>query len=257
MSNGGGGSHTAIQKEREQAMLGSDDVPHEVDFSKPNVARMYDYYLGGKDNYPADREAARLVLGAAPDVPLAALENREFLKRATQFLMRDQGIRQFVDIGPGLPTQSNVHQLARQHDPSTHVVYVDNDAVVLTHSRSLLHGVPGVTVIRGDLREPGLILADPQLRELIDFSQPVALCMTLVLHFLPPDDDPYGVVARFRDALCRGSLLVLSHVTGDGREPGALTGIDDVYGNANARLIMRTREQVAAFFNGFELIEPG
>jgi hypothetical protein len=104
---------------------------------------MYDYYLGGKDNYPADREAARLVLGTAPDVPLAALENREFLRQAVRFLMRDQSIRQFVDIGPGLPTQSNVHQLARQHDPDARVVYVDNDAVVLTHSRSLLHGVPG------------------------------------------------------------------------------------------------------------------
>lgn len=238
-------------------MPGSGDMPHEVDFSKPNVARMYDYYLGGKDNYSADREAAQLVLGAAPDVPLAALENREFLKRAMQFLMRDQGIRQFVDIGPGLPTQSNVHQLARQYDPSTHVVYIDNDAVVLTHSRSLLDGVPGVTVVPGDLREPGPILADPELRELIDFSLPVALCMTLILHFLPPDDDPYGVVARFREALCPGSFLVLSHVTGDGREPGALTGIDDVYGNTNAPLIMRTREQVAEFFNGFDLIEPG
>ncbi|MGA2826297.1 MAG: SAM-dependent methyltransferase [Streptosporangiaceae bacterium] len=147
MSNGGGGSHTAIQKEREQSMSGSDDTPQEVDFSKPNVARIYDYYLGGKDNYPADRDAGRLVLGAAPDVPLAALENREFLKRATEFLMRDQGIRQFVDIGPGLPTQGNVHQLARQHDPSAHVVYVDNDPVVLMHSKSLLHGAPGVIAI--------------------------------------------------------------------------------------------------------------
>ena len=238
-------------------MPGSDDMPYEVDLSQPNAARMYDYYLGGKDNYPADREAARLVLGAAPDVPLAALENREFLKRATRFLMRDRSIRQFVDIGPGLPTQSNVHQLARKYDPGAHVVYVDNDAVVLTHSRSLLLGVPGVTVIPGDLREPAPILADPELHELINFSQPVALCMTLVLHFLPPDDDPYGVVARFRDALCPGSFLVLSHVTGDGRELGALTDIDDIYGNANAPLIMRTRDQVTAFFNGFELIEPG
>ena len=125
MSNGGGGSHTAVQKEREHAMPGSGEMPHVVDFSKPNVARMYDYYLGGKDNYPTDREAARLVLGAAPDVPLAALENREFLRHAVRFLMRDQGIRQFVDIGPGLPTQSNVHQLAHRYDPGAHVVYVD------------------------------------------------------------------------------------------------------------------------------------
>jgi hypothetical protein len=257
MSNGGGGSHTAVQEERDKAMPDSDDMPRDVDFTTPNVARIYDYYLGGKDNYPPDRKAARLVLGAAPDLPLAALENREFVKRAMQFLARERGIRQFVDIGPGLPTQGSVHQLAHQHDPGANVVYVDNDAVVLTHSRSLLSGVSGVTIIIGDLREPERILADHELRTLIDFSRPVGLCMTLVLHFLPPDDDPYGVVARFRDALCAGSYLVLSHVTGDGRETGTLAGIGEVYQNANAPLIMRTREQATAFFNGFELVEPG
>lgn len=257
MSNGGGGSHAAVQEELEQAMSNSGDMPDSVDLTPPNIARMYDYYLGGKDNYPADREAARLVLGVAPDVPLVALENREFLKRAMQFLVRDQGVRQFVDIGPGLPTQGNVHQLARQHDHGASAVYVDNDAVVLAHGRSLLNDVPGVTIISGDLREPERILAHPELRELIDFSQPAALSMTLVLHFLPPDNDPYSLVARFRDALCPGSFLVLSHVTGDGREPGTLIGIDDVYDTTNTPLVMRTREQVAAFFNGFELIEPG
>jgi hypothetical protein len=257
MSNGGGRSHSAIQQDQGKGMADSDDMPREVDFTVPNIARMYDYYLGGKDNYPKDRDAARLVLGAAPDVPLAALENREFLRHAMQFLVREQGVRQFIDIGPGLPTQSNVHQLAHQHDPGAHVVYVDNDVAVLTHGRSLLNSVPGVTITLGDLREPGRILADPELRELIDFSAPVALCMTLVLHFLAADDDPYGVVAKLRDALCPGSFLLLSHVTGDGRESGTLNEIGDVYDNANAPLIMRTREQVAAFFNGFDLIEPG
>jgi hypothetical protein len=238
-------------------MLDGGEMPHDVDFSTPSIARIYDYYLGGKDNYPADREAARRVLGVAPDVPLAALENREFLKRAVEFLVREQGIGQFLDIGPGLPTQGNVHQLARRHDPGAHVVYVDNDPVVLEHSRSLLNGVPGVTVIGGDLREPETILAGPKLRELIDFSRPVGLCMTLVLQFVPADDNPSGVLARFRGALCPGSFLVLSHVTGDGREPGALSEVGDVYGNANASLIMRTREQVADFFDGFELVQPG
>ena len=182
MSNGGGGTRGAFQEEREQAMTDSDDMPHEVDFARPNVARMFDYYLGGKDNHRTDREAARLVLGAAPDVPLAALENREFLKRAMQFLVREQSISQFIDIGPGLPTQGNVHQLARRHDPDAHVVYVDNDAVVLAHSRSLLNNMPGVTIIPGDLREPERVLADSELHALIDFSRPVGLCMTLVLH---------------------------------------------------------------------------
>ncbi len=238
-------------------MTHSDDMPYEVDFTKPDVARMYDYYLGGKDNYAADREAARLVLGAAPDVPLAALENREFLKRAVQFLVEEQGIRQLIDVGPGLPTQGNIHELARRHSPNVNVVYADNDPVVLGHARALLRGVPDVSVIRGDLREPECILSDRELLELIDLSRPVGLCMTLVLHFVPPDNDPYGVVARFRDALCPGSFLVLSHVTGDGREAGALAEVDNVYENANATLAMRSRAEIRRFFNGFELVEPG
>jgi len=255
MSNGGG-SHAAVREERGKAVPDSGEMPGEIDVTRPSVARMYDYYLGGKDNYSVDREAARLVLGAAPDVPLAALENREFLKRVMRYLARERGIGQFVDIGPGLPTQGNVHQLVRQHSPSAKVVYVDNDATVLTHGRALLHGVPDVTIIPGDLREPGRILADPGLADLIDFSHPVALLMTLVLHFVTPDDDPYAVVARFRDALCPGSFLVLSHVTGDGREPGMLAGVE-AYHNANAPLILRTRSQIQEFFHRFNLIEPG
>jgi hypothetical protein len=255
MSNGGG-LRAAAREERGKSVPDRDEMPREVDVSRPSVARMYDYYLGGKDNYAADREAARLVLGAAPDVPLAALENREFLRRAMRYLASERGIGQFVDIGPGLPTQGNVHQLAREHDPGAKVAYVDNDASVLVHGRELLHGVPGVSIIPGDLREPGRILADPELTGLIDFSQPVALLMTLVLHFVPPGDDPCALVARYRDALCPGSFLVLSHVTGDGREPGMLAGVG-AYENASAPMILRTRSQVTEFFNGFSLIEPG
>jgi SAM-dependent methyltransferase len=255
MSNGGG-LHAAVREERRKAVPDSGEIPREVDVTRPSVARMYDYYLGGKDNYAADREAARLVLGAAPDVPLVALENREFLKRAIRYLAAERGISQFVDIGPGLPTQSNVHQLARQHNPGAKVAYADKDPGVLTHARELLGGVPDVTIISGDLREPDRTLADPDLATLIDFSHPVALFMTLVLHFVPPDDDPYGLVARFRDALRPGSFLVLSHVTGDDREPAMLTGVG-AYENANAPLILRTRGQIQEFFNGFDLIEPG
>lgn len=256
MSNGGGGSRAAVREERGMAMPDKEDLQGEVDFTRPSVARMYDYYLGGKNHYAVDREAARIVLGAAPDVPLAALENREFLKRVVSFLVLERGIGQFVDIGPGLPTQGNIHQLARQHDPGARVVYADNDASVLAHGRALLDSVPGVTIISGDLREPGRILADPKLADFIDFSRPVAVFMTLVLHFVYPDDDPYGAVATFREALCPGSFLVLSHVTGDGREPGMLAGVD-AYENANAPLILRTRDQVTEFFSGFELIDPG
>ena len=230
-------------------------VPREVDFITPNVARIFDYYLGGKDNYAADREAARLVLGAAPDVPLAALENREFLKRAIPFLVAEHGISQFVDIGPGLPTQGNVHQLARQHNPDARSRLRRQRCRRAQARRILLHGVPEVTIVSGDLREPERILSHPDLGALIDFSRPVALLMTLVLHFVPPDDNPYEAVARFRDALSPGSFLVLSHVTGDGREPAALTEIA-AYENASAPLIMRSRAEIARFFNGFELVSP-
>jgi len=255
MSNGGG-SRAAVREERGTTVPDRGEEAHEIDFNTPSVARMYDYYLGGKDNYAADREAARLVLGSAPSVPLAALENREFLKRAVHYLAAERGISQFVDIGPGLPTQGNVHQLAQQHNPGAKVAYVDNDASVLVHSRALLDGVPGVTLLPGDLREPDRILADPGLTGLIDFSRPVALLMTLVLHFVRPDDDPCGLVATYSEALCPGSFLVVSHVTGDDREPGMLAGVG-AYDNASAPLTLRTRSQVQEFFNGFSLIDPG
>jgi S-adenosyl methyltransferase len=255
MSNGGG-SRAAVREERGTAVPHWGEEAHEIDVTTPSVARMYDYYLGGKDNYAADREAARLVLGAAPDVPLAALENREFLKRAVHYLAAERGVSQFVDIGPGLPTQGNVHQLAHKHSPGARVAYVDNDASVLAHSRALLDGVPGVTLLPGDLREPEAILATPGLTALIDFSRPVALLMTLVLHFVHPADDPYGLAAAYRDALCPGSFLVLSHVTGDDREPGMLAGVG-AYESASAPLTLRTRSQVQEFFNGFDLIDPG
>ena len=255
MSNGG--PRIVVHKERDEVVGDSNDMPYRVGFSTPNVARIYDYYLGGKDNYAADREAARRVLGVAPDVPLAALENREFIKRVIRFLIREQGISQFLDIGPGLPTQGNVHQLALQHDAGARVLYVDNDAVVLGHAKSLLRGVSGVNIVSGDLREPERVLSQPDLRAFIDFSQPVALFMTLVLHFIPPDDDPQGIVRRFRDALCPGSFLVLSHVTCDGRATDTLTEISDTYAHANAPLIMRTHAEITRFFEGFDLVDPG
>jgi S-adenosyl methyltransferase len=257
MSNGGGGSRAVAREERGKAMHDIEDMPSGVDPATPSVARMYDYYLGGNSNFAADREAARRVLGAAPDVPLAALENREFLRRVVPFLVHEHGVSQFVDIGPGLPTQGNVHQLARQHDPAAQVAYIDNDATVLAHGKALLHHVPGVGIIPGDLREPERILSRPELIGLIDFSHPVALFMTLVLHFVPPGDDPYGAVATLKNALSPGSFLVLSHVTGDDRDPGTLTEVDDAYSNASAPMIMRTREQVTDFFDGLSLVEPG
>jgi hypothetical protein len=237
----------------EQAAFG----PGAIDFSTPNVARIYDYYLGGKDNFPPDREVARQVLIMAPDIPLAALENREFLKRAIEFLVCEAGIEQFIDIGPGLPTQGNVHELVRQYEPNAPVVYVDNDPVVLTHGRALLHGAGGVTIVDGDLRKPGAILVHPELRELIDLSRPAALCMSLVLHFITDAEDPWAVVARLRDSIRPGSYLVLTHVTGDERTIDTMSEIRGIYDEATAPLTPRTKDAFARFFDGFELVPPG
>lgn len=246
MSNGGPRRHTGRPAGPSQ----------NLDFSTPNVARIYDYYLGGKDNYACDREAARAVLAIAPDIPLAALENREFLNRAIRFLAAE-GVTQFIDIGPGLPTQGNSHQLAQGLNPQARIVYIDNDPVVLTHGRALLHRSAGVSIIGGDLRQPEAILADPGLLGLIDLAQPVALCLSLVLQFIPDTDDPYGVVARLRDALCAGSWLVVTHVTGDDRDPATMGSITSIYDEATAPLVPRTHAQVSRFFDGFELAEPG
>jgi hypothetical protein len=193
--------------------------------SMPNVARIYDYYLGGRDSYAADREVARLVLNAAPDIPLAALENREFLKRAIEFLVCEAGIDQFIDVGPGLPTQGNIHELVQRHKPDAPVVYVDNDSVVLTHGRALLYGTGDVTIVDGDVRKPDAILSHSELRKLIDLRRPVAVCMSLVLHFISNDEDPWAIVARLRDSILPGSYLVLTHVTGDERTVDTMSEI--------------------------------
>lgn len=229
----------------------------EFDLSTPNVGRIYDYYLGGKDNYACDREVARLVLNSAPDVPLTALENREFLKRAVEFLAGEAGIDQFIDIGPGLPTQGNVHELVRRYRPDAPVVYVDNDPVVLSHGQALLQQAAGVAVIDGDVRSPDVILSNPKLRSLIDLSRPVAVCMSLVLHFIPDADDPWVLVTRFRDAIRPDSYLVISHVTGDARSVDTMSEIRDLYDEATAPLVPRTKDDICRFFDRFELVDPG
>jgi hypothetical protein len=223
----------------------------------PNVARMWDYYLGGTDNLQADRDAARAVLGAAPDVPLAALENREFLKHAIRFLAEDAGVNQFIDIGPGLPTQGNVHELARQHAENVRVIYADSDPIVVSSGHAKVSYIAGVEFIAADIRNPRSILDDPVFRQVIDLTKPVAVCATLVLQFVSEDEDPYGVMAELSAAICPGSYLVVSHVTGDGRDDGSVDLITDVYEHASAPLIMRSREQIARFFTGFDLVSPG
>jgi aryl-alcohol dehydrogenase-like predicted oxidoreductase len=181
----------------------------------PSTARIYDYLLGGKDNYPADRAAAEQIAQVLPNVRTSFQWNRAFLGRAVRYLAADRGIRQFIDIGTGLPTVGNVHEVAQSAAPGAHVVYVDNDPVVLAHGRHLLHGVAGATITEHDLRQPDEILADPELRALIDFEQPVALLLVAILHFIPDDDDPGGIIGKLLEPFPSGSYLVMSHGTAD------------------------------------------
>ncbi len=223
--------------------------------SIPNAARMYDYFLGGKDHLPVDREAADRALKLVPEIPIGIRENRRFLSRAMRFLA-DQGIRQFLDIGAGLPTQDNVHQLAARFAPGGRTVYVDNDPQVLVHARALLQKSPEVLAAQGDLRRPEEILADPAIRRHLDFDRPVAVLLLAILHFIPDGDDPVGIVARIREALPPGSYIVISHVAVDER-PQVAPDVERVYDNASARFVARMSSEIAPMFDGLELVEPG
>jgi S-adenosyl methyltransferase len=241
------------------------DWTTKINTSVPNPARVYDYLLGGKDNYPADREVADQVVAIAPVAREVVGDNRAFLRRAVRFLTREAGIRQFIDLGSGLPTQGNVHQIAQAIAPDARVVYVDNDAMVVTHGRALLAG-DNTLAIKADLREPDVVLGHPEVRELIDFDQPIALLLVAILHFLPDEEDPAGIVARFRDALPTGSYLAISHATRDipvrpdmsaaeMAEMGAR--VERLYQQTTAFLVTRTRAQVERFFDGVDLLDPG
>ena len=231
-------------------------VPSEIDTSRPHTARMYDYYLGGKDNYAVDQEAAEEVLRAAPEVREIARHNRAFLQRVVRFLVRDRGIRQIIDVGTGIPTAGNVHEVAHQIDPGVRVVYVDNDPIVHVHANALLTGAETTGIVLADLREPGAILANPTIGRLIDFSQPVAVLLIAILHFLTDDEDPAGVIATFRSFMPNGSYLAISHVTGDFR-PQAAADAAAVYDRATSAATLRRHAAISAFFDGFELEEPG
>ena len=237
-------------------MPGDRDIPLSIDVGTPNAARMYDYYLGGDNNFPADREAAEKVLRAAPWLRATALENRAFLARAVGYLAGEAGVGQFVDIGTGLPPRGNVHQVAQRAAPDARIAYVDNDPVVLGHSRALLARTPNTATIRADLRDPDAIISHPSLTALIDWAQPVAVLLVAVLHFIPFADAPAGIVARFRAAMAPGSHIVITHLhhpAGD----DSLRRVLSIYRQANAPLLARTSEQIESLFTGFDLVEPG
>jgi hypothetical protein len=229
--------------------------PYRIDTSKPHPARMYDYFLGGKDNYEVDQRAAEEFMRSAPEVREGVLANRHFMHRAVRHVVAEGGVRQILDIGTGLPTEPNVHQIARSVAPETRVAYVDNDPIVSTHSRALSDD-PDTAVVLADLRDPRAILDHPEVRAVIDFDRPVALLLVAVVHFVSDAEDPAGIVATLRDALPAGSYLVLSHATGDVHEDRREDAAA-VYRSATASLNLRPHAGVLDLFGDFALVEPG
>jgi hypothetical protein len=231
--------------------------PAGIDINTANIARIYDYFLDGKDNFAADREAADKLIAMMPQLPLVARANRAFLRRAVRFLAAEQGIRQFIDIGAGLPTQGNVHEVARQAAPDARVIYVDNDPVVCNHGRALLAD-RATQIIEADLRRPEQIINHPLTQALIDFTEPFALLLAGILHFVPDEDDPHGAIARFREVMAPSSCLVISHGTLETHpdDPRAQLSTE-VYSRASASLTLRPLSVVRSMFDGFELVEPG
>jgi S-adenosyl methyltransferase len=229
----------------------------------PNVARIYDYLLDGKDNYAIDREAAARLLAAVPDAAVAARDNREFLGHAVRFLAGEAGIRQFLDIGTGMPTRGNVHEIAHAADPAARVVYIDNDPVVTAHANALLVDVPTladastVAAVNADLRCPRDLLTSPAVRTLIDFNEPVAVLLVAVLHFVDDSEDPWAVVECIKEHIAPGSYLVVSHVTDDELSHDARHYARQAYEGASALGVARAWEDIARFFDGLVMVEPG
>ncbi|MFG1924383.1 SAM-dependent methyltransferase [Cryptosporangium sp. NPDC048952] len=220
-----------------------------------SAARVYDYFLGGSTNFRPDREAATALLHAIPSAQSDVWANRAFLRRAVAHLL-DQGVTQFLDLGSGLPTVGNVHELAQRMNPAARVVYVDCDPVAVTHADQLLDGLHGVAVVEADLRDVTHVLDSPEVLDLLDFSHPVGLLAVAVLHFVSDHDDPAAILDAYRDALVPGSHLVISHATGHSLECEQKTGAAGVYEDTDTPLTLRTPTRIAALFTGYDLVPP-
>ncbi|MGW5420564.1 SAM-dependent methyltransferase [Streptomyces sp. NPDC003943] len=233
-------------------------APPGIDISVPSVSRMYDFYLGGSHNFEVDREAARKAMEFLPGLPKIMQANRAFMRRAVRHAV-DNDVTQFLDIGSGIPTFGNVHEVAQAATDQARVVYVDHDPVAVAHSRAVLDGDDRTAVVAADLRKPREILHSPEVGELLDLDRPVALLLVAVLHFLEDADEPAAAVAELLDALAPGSLLVVTHASYEGvpvpQERAA--GTVGVYRDIRNPLVMRSREEIARFFEGTELAEPG
>jgi hypothetical protein len=229
-------------------------APAELDLDRPNAARMYDYYLGGSHNFAVDRELAAKVLEAWPDMPRAAQANRAFLRRAVRFLA-GQGIRQFLDIGSGIPTVGNVHEVAQAAAPGAKVVYVDTDPVAVAHSRAILAGDELTAVVEADGRQPEALLAQPGVTGLLDLTEPVGLLLVALLHFVRDEQDPHDILTRYAAALPAGSWVVVSHGSTD-TAPGVAT-METLYEKTATPIQMRSRSELAALLADVDLVEPG
>jgi hypothetical protein len=235
------------------ARADADYVAPEIDTSRPSVARIYDAILGGKDNFAADRAVAELAHKAFPDGGRAAFINRELLGRAVRYMV-EQGITQFLDLGSGLPTVQNTHQIAQAADPSARVVYIDNDPIVLAHGRALLAENSSTTVVTADLREPAQVWSLPEVNGFLDLSKPVGLILNAVIHHVLDEEDPYGIVGRYQELLAPGSYLLLTHFSNSSQEARAL---EEVLLRTLGRGQLRSRAEITRFFDGLDIVEPG
>ncbi len=242
--------------EREAIVVGNSDwVPEHVDPQQANIARVVDALRGGKHNYAIDRDMARMMYTIDPRVRTMVLAIQTFLGRTVRYLI-DVGIRQFIDIGSGIPTEDSAHEIAQRTAPDTQVVYVDNDPVAVAYSRALLQGSDRATIIQADLREPEQLLEHPRLANLIDLDQPVAVLVS-ILHFLTDDEDPRGILRRLRAAMAPGSYIVMLHGRNNENDPMAAASAETLFTRASAPLRLRGYDEILQLFDGFELVEPG
>ena len=238
-------------------MTDNDQVPPALDINRPNMARMYDYALGGKDNFAADRAAVEKLFQMSPENRNVPIVNRRFLSRAVRFAV-GQGIRQFLDLGAGLPSQGNVHEVAKQACPDAHIIYVDYDPVVVSHAKALLAIDDSTTaVVESDIRDAGKIFADPAVGRLIDFSKPVATLLVSVLHGIPDNEDPWGIVRAFARRMVPGSYLILSHLTREGHPADLVRQKEEVFAKSPTPFSYRSRADILRFFDECDLVEPG
>ena len=240
----------------------------QIRISQPTPARMYDYFLGGRDNFRVDRAAAdRLIARLGPErTRLVAQENRRFLGRTVEYLAGECGISQFIDVGAGMPTMRNTHEIAQAVNPDARVAYVDNDPIVLSHGRALLARDGRTAIVSADMRDPGTILGAPETKDLIDFTQPVAVLFVAVFHlvpspghprYVPGHADPGEIAAAFRDHAAPGSYVAVTHNCSDGASPDDVAVVEEGYRSATTPMVIRTRSEVAAQLDGWRLVPPG